>query len=301
LLPDYETILRIARECFLREGCYPISFSWPRKFSEPQSIKSNVVSSTIPYVPYSFSEEDDYYQLYASSMLAITQKKGGWDCFRHLEIIGAGSVPLFLDANRIPKYTMIHYPKDLFKVVEKIYMKRALLPTHNLTISLIEYANRNLTSQAMCRYFAELSEFSIASRDNILFVDSKLASEPDYLSMFNFIGLKQVFGDQVICLFDEPDYVYEDTLEDVSQFYGRGFGYTRILNRSHKPYILPNSPKVLVLSNLERDFGLLESLKAQYPTTKFVLFWGADRPIPNNIKEEALRLTQGILFCREIY
>ena len=301
LLPDGDTILKLAQECFSFKGYYPISFSWPRDFEEPQNPKSNALSTTVPYVPYSFDEVGKYYGEYANSTLAITHKKGGWDCFRHLEIIGAGCIPLFLDIEKIPKYTMVLYPKDLFKVVRKNFRKRSLLPSQDVAVSLIKYANKNLTSQAMCRYFSELSNLSVTHQDIILFVDSKLSSAPDYLSVFNFIGLKQVFGDQVRCLYEEPDYVYVDSTQDVSELYGRGFGYTKVLNREFVELNSTNSPKFLIISNLERDFRLLKNLKIEYPAAKFVMFWGADKPITTEIKEEVLRLTQGILFCREIY
>lgn len=299
--PETEAILQLARECFLREGYYPISFSWPKKFDETHNPKSKAISTTVPYVPYSFEDSDKYYGEYSISSLAITQKKGGWDCFRHLEIIGSGCVPLFIDIEKIPKYTMIHYPKDLFRVVRKDYKRRSLLPSHDLTTNLIKYANRNLTTQAMCRYFSELANLSITPQDRILFVDSKLSSAPDYLSVFNFIGLKQVYGDQVECLYEEPEYVYLDSTQDVSKLYGRGFGYTKVLNRSHVKSKPADSPALVIISNLARDFRIVGSLKITYPKTKFVLFWGQDIPIPYVIKEEVLRLTQGILFCREIY
>jgi hypothetical protein len=301
VLPDTETILKLASECFLRKGFYPISFSWPRKFEEPQNQKSNAISTTVPYIPYSFVDADKYYGSYANSSLAITQKKGGWDCFRHLEIIGAGCVPFFLGVEKIPIYTMIHYPKDLFKSVNKNYRRRCRLPSQGLTRDLIKYANKNLTSKAMCRYFSELANFNINSQDTILFVDSKLSSAPDYLSVLNFIGLKQVYGDQLKCLHQEPDYVYSDSKQDVSKLYGRGFGYSKVLDRVQSQLTWTDSPKILVISNLELDFKNLDTLKMQYPTSKFVMFWGGDRPIPIAIKEEALRLTQGTLFCREIY
>lgn len=300
-LPELKDIFNIARDCFYSKGYFPISFSWPEKFEVSKVSKTDSISTTVPYVPYSFQNAKDYYESYSIASMAITQKKGGWDCFRHLEIISAGSVPFFLGVKKIPKYTMVHYPKNLFKVVNVNFRSRSLLPNDNITLSLIDYANSNLTCKSMCHYFSELANFDVSSQDSILFVDSRLSSEPDYLSLFNFIGLKQVYGDQVKSLFQEPDYVYKDSAIDVSKLYGRGFGYSKILERSNGNPISVNPPKVIVISNLERDRNILKQLKTQYLTSKFVLFWGADIPIPNSIKENALRVTQGVLFCREIY
>ena len=299
--PDTDTIFRLAQECYLHRGYYPISFSWPRIFEEPRDEVSSAISATVPYVPYSFLDADEYYKSYACSILGITQRKGGWDCFRHLEIISAGCIPLFLGAAKIPKFTMIHYPKDLFRSVNRDYIKRSLVPDKGAAKRLVDFANENLTSRAMCRYFSELSNFSITLQDTILFVDSKLSSAPDYLSVLNFIGLKQVYGDQVECLFDEPDYVYVDSSQNISELYGRGFGYSKVLERGRVRLKSTIPPKVILISNLERDSLLLPDLKTKYPTSDFVMFWGADKPISKDVMEETLRLTKGILFCREIY
>ena len=299
--PKKGEIFRQARECFSQNGYYPISFSWPLKFYESSISKSDAISSTVPYFPYSFFDAEAYYKSYSSSVLAITQKKGGWDCFRHLEIISRGCTPLFLNASRIPKYTMIHYPKDYFVLVNESYRRTKLLPGPSAVRNLVHFANENLTSSAMCRYFSEISAFDVDPKDTILFVDSRLSTEPDYLSLFTFIGLKQIYGGQIESLYTEPDYVYVDSTQDVSQLYGRGFGYSRVLDRS-----LPSSrpgglPKIIIVSNLERDFSLLVGLKLEYPLSRFVMFWGSDTTIPDSLKKDALQITQGQLYCREIY
>jgi hypothetical protein len=301
IFPTVETVRDVAEECFLKHGYFPISFSWPGNFNHPRTEKTSAVSATVPYVAYSFVSSEEYYESYSRSALAITQKKGGWDCFRHLEIMAAGCVPLFLGAEKIPTFTMVHYPKLQFRSVYQDYRKRSHLPTYDVSSHLIQYANMHLTSQAMCIYFSDLSKFEITMQDTILFVDSNLSLVPDYLSIFNFIGLKQVYGDQVQCLFDEPDYVFSDSSVDVSKLYGRGFGYSKVLRRSKVRFDSRNQPKVVVVSNLERDFKILAELKLRYPASKFVMFWGADKPIPTQVKEHALRLTNGVLFCREIY
>ena len=40
-------------------------------------------------------------------------KKAGWDCFRHYEIIASGSMPYFLDIERLPSHTMQNFPVHL--------------------------------------------------------------------------------------------------------------------------------------------------------------------------------------------
>ena len=49
-----------------------------------------------------------------SARFAVTRKKAGWDCMRHLEIMANGAVPYFPDFDEMPRLTMQHYPKALF-------------------------------------------------------------------------------------------------------------------------------------------------------------------------------------------
>jgi len=64
---------------------------------------------------YTFGTQDSYYDQYATSLFGITMKKAGWDCMRHYEILAAGAVPYMLDLELIPEYTMMAFPKRLFR------------------------------------------------------------------------------------------------------------------------------------------------------------------------------------------
>jgi len=62
----------------------------------PSSLanRPHFLSSTIPGEPFSFDSWDDYLLEYQSSYFALSTKKGGWDTFRHLEILFSGTIPL---------------------------------------------------------------------------------------------------------------------------------------------------------------------------------------------------------------
>ena len=49
---------------------------------------------------------------YSNSIFAITNKKLGWDCLRHYEILMNGCIPLFLNIEDCPKLTLTTLPKD---------------------------------------------------------------------------------------------------------------------------------------------------------------------------------------------
>ena len=51
-----------------------------------------------------FHNEDEYYEDLAKSWFGLTCKRGGWDAMRHYEIIAAGTLALFRDYDRKPKY-----------------------------------------------------------------------------------------------------------------------------------------------------------------------------------------------------
>ena len=57
---------------------------------------------------YAFSDESAYYKDIASSYYAITMKKAGWDCMRHYEIAGNGTVPCFYQFSSKPDYCAPH-------------------------------------------------------------------------------------------------------------------------------------------------------------------------------------------------
>lgn len=62
---------------------------------------------------YIYTTEDEYYKDYAESYFAWTQKKAGWDCLRHYEILANGCMPAFRDIDNCPANTLKHFPKDI--------------------------------------------------------------------------------------------------------------------------------------------------------------------------------------------
>jgi len=293
-------IYEIAAKCFEIYGYYPISFSSPKNFNRKETVKTSIVSKIFPYEKYSFENEAEYYQEYEKSHFGITQKKSGWDCFRHLEIIASGTTPLFLDIDSIPKFTMVHYPKRYLQEVSTHYFQEIFTPSQYSLNQLITYANEHLTCEAMCRYFSKVAKIELLANDSILFVDSAIHHWADYLSIFNFIGLKRIYGDQVISAYPEPDYLYTDTSVDTQSFYGRGFGYSRTLTRQEIPQNMGRRIKYVFISHLQRDWMLVEKFSQQYPEAYFLLFWGADEVISNEVLAIVKELPSYTLFVREV-
>lgn len=217
-----------AAACFNRLGVYPINFSFPsthiREFSrEPRPY---FLSDTFPGVPHSFSLWNEYLGEYEKSYFALSTKKGGWDTFRHLEIIFSGAIPLMPNLRNSNRFSLAHYPKRLLSsILESLIEEGPAVPDSHTLSFLTQWAERNLTTRASAEY---LIEFSRLSSDRVLFLDKALASRTDYLSAFSFIGLSEVLGDRLVAAF-EPSYLFDDFPDGTSSMYGRGFGYSKTI------------------------------------------------------------------------
>ena len=111
----------------------PINFSIPKnKIIKKVNFKpKNLLSPLIPGRPqtYIYENENNYNQMYQDSVFALTNRKAGWDCFRHYEILMNGCIPLFLDINKCPHKTMEKFPKDLLHEIFKKY--QSILSNYN--------------------------------------------------------------------------------------------------------------------------------------------------------------------------
>ena len=84
----------VALRCHDRYGVYPLNFSFPT--AQVSSIsweeRPHFLSTTYPGAPHSFSNWENYLEDYRGSYFALSSKKGGWDTFRHLEILGSAGI-----------------------------------------------------------------------------------------------------------------------------------------------------------------------------------------------------------------
>ena len=86
----------VARQCYSRYGVYPLNFSYPspRVQAVPVAPRPHFLSTTYPGTPHTLTHWEDYLEEYRGSYFALSTKKGGWDTFRHLEIVFSGAIPL---------------------------------------------------------------------------------------------------------------------------------------------------------------------------------------------------------------
>jgi hypothetical protein len=120
------------------------------------------------------SLEREYYVDMERSLFGLTWKKAGWDCLRHLELLAAGSLPLFTDIDAAPQGAVAFLPKRVLSALLRFPGIDALsgvpgLPSpsggtrnvsvnmsavdpvlYSLTVTaLLDYTRRHLTTPAM--------------------------------------------------------------------------------------------------------------------------------------------------------
>jgi hypothetical protein len=304
ITPDHQerNVLDVARECHRRDGVYPLNFSFPRPELMPIDVSSrpHFLSSTIPGEPFSFESWDDYLAEYRSAYFALSTKKGGWDTFRHLEILFSGGIPLMPGLGRAHAHSLAHFPKKaLVGVYESLVQDGPALPGSATQTFFRDFAREHLSSEAMARYLLELTGLESSS---ILFVDESLPIRTDYLSAFTYIGLKQVTGKHTQAAF-EPHFLFDDFTGDTGTLYGRGFGYSRSLPAALRGSIAPTngtdaaqlaelsaSFDALVIGNYDANRGLVEELRQRgVPADKFVCIVGSDLPSDFRLRHDIVR------------
>jgi hypothetical protein len=223
----------------------PISFSIPReKIINYIPLKTKILSDLIPgkLETYIYKSEKEYYDEYKQSFFALTTKKAGWDCMRHYEIIANGCVPYFPNIENCPKYTMVHFPKDLiiqgnilYKKFENRnidYLRNDELNEYNsLVLKLLIYLKKYLTTDRMAKYILEKSEFKCELKKDfkILFLSENLY--PDYLRCLTLHGFKRLLGSKCHD-FPKISHLYENNNINPDDLYGKGFTYSNLLDPS---------------------------------------------------------------------
>ena len=294
-------VLDVARECHRRDGVYPLNFSFPRPELMPAKVsdRPHFLSSTIPGEPFSFDSWDDYLAEYRSAYFALSTKKGGWDTFRHLEILFSGGIPLMPGLGKAHPYSLAHFPKKaLVGVYKSLVEDGPALPGPLTQQFFQDFAKEHLSSEAMARYVLKLTGLESSS---ILFVDESLSSRTDYLSAFTYVGLKQATGHRTQAAF-EPLYLFDDFAGDTSTLYGRGFGYSRSIPAALRGSLtaagsspselaeLSASFDAIVIGNYDANRGLVAQLRGLgVPADKFVCIVGSDLPSDFRLRHDIAR------------
>ena len=278
---------------------FPITFAIPEeKIVDYIKIKTKILAHIIPgdRTTYIFNDEQSYYEDYRTSMFALTMKKAGWDCMRHLEIMANGCIPYFLNIDNCPEYILYLYPKNLFKKGNLLYEKvkdikienienNTLNEIYTLSNELLNYTKQYLTTKNISQYILKSS--GITYTHNILYLSGD--TNPDYLRCVLLGGFKLLFGEN--CQdYPKIHHIYKDDKIDYKMLYGKGFTYSNLFDQSfHKntdeETIINNIKNkkynVIIYGSYHRGMPFFDLINKYYTPNKIILLCGEDEHFCN--------------------
>lgn len=143
-----------------RVNLLPISFSIPlEKITFERKKKEKKLAHIIPgnLETYIYNNEKDYYDDYKISYFGITQKKGGWDCMRHYEILANYCMPYFTNIKQCPENIMVNLPKKEILESKKLFESEKLNSElyFELLESAFEKTKNSLTTVSSVKYIID--------------------------------------------------------------------------------------------------------------------------------------------------
>jgi hypothetical protein len=319
----------------------PITFSIAKeKVVEKIPLKTKILASIVPgdVRTYIYKTEAAYYADYQRSLFAITRKKAGWDCMRHLEILANGAIPYFLDLERCPEKTLYLYPKALLACGNKLYHhvknmhtieeipSEILNEIYELITELLTYTREHLTTEKVAKYILEKSNFPFFSKEkeekeeekeeekgketkttNILFLSGN--TSPDYLRCVTLHGFKTM-SEKIHCHdYPKVPHIYKDKSINYSALYGKGITYTNLLDVScHDSEkdkrlikdIENHQYDMVVYGSFHRGMPFWKLVNNYYAKEKIVLLCGEDCG-GCNVREHQMYSERGyFVFVREL-
>ena len=183
---------------------HPLSYCIPDenivKFDDIFNKKHIIISDIIPgdklTYRFGYNDEKEYNEHYQESFFAFTQKKGGWDCLRHYEILANGCLPIFKNLNLCPMDSLYSFPKELIEEYSK-----KLLPFRNevrdeykeYLIKILDHVRSNCSTSACSTYFLKKMSH-IKNIKNILLITCDKGV--NYTRDLFWIGMKRKIQEQ---------------------------------------------------------------------------------------------------------
>jgi len=303
-LTDVPNLERQAMIFMDERGYFPISFGSFKRggFNSTFSGVRKLISEKIPGERYSFVSEAEYLREYQESYWAITHKKGGWDCYRHLEILTSGCAPLMHDVHRAPVGSMFYYPKQLLAYLFERFSNGPFIPEPNLYEYLKKWSSKYLSTQAVASQVMRLSTVNKSlSGNRILFVDPYLAHNVDYLSLMTLVGFLQCYPGAVDIYKSPPRYLFDSFAGATSDLYGLGFGYSRLMPAGSAKVVQNIDFEIyhtIVVGHATRNRDFIE-YASEHPSKKNLIIIDGRDEAPQWTRDKWLLDTNATLFIRE--
>lgn len=277
---------------------HPISFCVPESLlvcsiEDTLAQKKTMEAVYKPGDPYAFSTPEAYYQMYREAFFGMTKKKGGWDCFRHLEILACGCLPVYENLDNIPTTIMMFYPKDIMVQASQLYhiyqekKEWTLEHVHTYTFLVkmsIQHVKKHLTTVAMARYLLR-TVFGYKPQEeslSILFLST--SHRIDFQRCLLLHGLKMLCKEKCVDVARVP-HLYQSYPLDILHQAGAGFGfagtvpeeYDVLCNRENiRERIAAKEFDVIIYGSIHRGMPYLDEVLHAYPTERIVYIDGED-------------------------
>jgi hypothetical protein len=280
-------------------------------------VKHSVFASQGYFGSYAFNsmEEGEYKRSYRRSYYAVSGRKSGWDCLRHYEILGSGSVTYFEGIDGIPSGTMRNYPKKLVSRLMSLLdevevraeadrddMSKYDMSKFNhvayscLSYALLEYTTANLSNVAHARYMLRSVGINIdeATADGdsfkVLFLGGN--DDVDYVRDMLLVGFKTLarsYPGMEVVDFVRPRHLYWSDSTSVKDWnndglYGLGYTYTRWLDSRDdmvfrgdiRSRIVESEFDLIVYGSVHRGMPFVDDVVSAYDKSKIVFVDGED-------------------------
>lgn len=139
---------------------HPVSLSFPEeKISKPNYTKTIQVAKTLPSQggdTHIWTGETEYYDHYNESFFGMTWEKGGWESYRHYEIIMSYCFPFFLNLENCPPRCLTTLPKDQIIKTNNYFSKKEVRESelkkyYNCMDEIYNYGKLYLTTTHMAK------------------------------------------------------------------------------------------------------------------------------------------------------
>ena len=214
---------------------HPLSYCIPdENIVEYEKIKNKkhiIISDIIPGErnTYRFGADDEkeYNEHYRESFFAYTQKKGGWDCLRHYEILANGCLPIFKNINQCPPNILTTLPKNIMEEYSKKLLpyKKEYRDLYDEYVSkMLTHIKNNCSTSATTKYFLEKMNH-IPEIKNVLLI--RCHEGVNYTRELFWIGMKRhiqsILG--VAVEYPKIDFLYTNYSGNKKTLHGFGFNY----------------------------------------------------------------------------
>lgn len=261
---------------------HPISFSVPAENIVTEVPEKEKMVAGCQYDSRAFTNEQEYFKEYQRSLFGNTKCKAGWDCNRHYEILANGCIPYFEDIDKIPKDTMVDFPKEIVK--RGMQLNSLNREEYEPIIKeLLDYTREHLTTEARVKYILSKLGKRVEDVKSVLYLSESVHG--DYLRCTVLHGFKKVFKEKCVDFIRVP-HIYDNYPPEIRhQVHGMGYSYAFRVPAQYDitcdrtnigQRIMNHEYDVIIYGSVHRGMELLNFVTNYYNENEIAFLCGED-------------------------